>query len=168
MGYTTEFYGKFTVEPPLNQSEIDYLNKFSHTRRMDRTKGEYYVDNAGFAGQDREDDILDYNRPPSTQPSLWCNWIPTEDGAGIEWNESEKFYRSAEWIEYIIDNFLKPRAKASQSGDPQFDNFTFDHTVSGVIECEGEDRHDVWLLTVDENVVMDNRNTAVYGSHQGG
>ena len=165
MGYHTEFIGHFTVEPPLNEAERTYLTKFAQTRRMDRAKGSYYVDNAGDYGQDREDDVRDYNRPPSDQPSLWCQWVPSADGTRIEWDGNEKFYSSQEWITYIIDNFLKPNAKASTSGDSQFDDFTFDHKVSGVIECEGEDRQDTWLLTVEDNNVLGNRD-AVYGSRR--
>ncbi len=56
MGYTTEFAGHITITPPLNAEEIAYLTKFANTRRMARTKGPYYVDNPGFAGQDHEAD----------------------------------------------------------------------------------------------------------------
>jgi len=157
MGYHTEFNGHFTVTPPLNEAERTYLTKFAETRRMNRTKGSYFVGGTGFMGQGNDGDVLDHNRPPSDQPGLWCQWIPNEDGTKIEWDGAEKFYNSTEWIQYIIDNFLKPGALASKSGEEQFKDFTFDHVVSGVVECEGEERSDVWLLTVDENNVMGNR-----------
>ena len=41
--------------------------------------------------------------------------------------------------------------------DPEFARFTFDHTVNGTIEAQGEDPDDAWTLTVTENVV-----TALY------
>ena len=68
MGYTTEFSGSVKIEPPLNEEEIAFLNKFSDTRRMNRRKGPYYVDNAGMAGQDREPDIIDYNSLTRASP----------------------------------------------------------------------------------------------------
>lgn len=34
MGYTTEFSGSVSISPPLNQAEIDFLNKFSESRRL--------------------------------------------------------------------------------------------------------------------------------------
>ena len=36
MGNTTEFSGQINIEPPLNEQEIEFLNKFANTRRMHR------------------------------------------------------------------------------------------------------------------------------------
>jgi len=176
MGYTSDFTGYVTVEPPLNESEVAFLSKFSGTRRMHRDKGPYYVDNAGFAGQDREDDILDYNRPPEGQPSLWCSWAfaggdvdpgyaPDVDfGSAIFWDGAEKFYCSSEWMAYIINHFLKPGAVASTSGDPQFKDFTFNHTVNGEISVQGEDAEDVWRIVVEDTVVKVAEGYITYGT----
>lgn len=163
MGYHTEFDGEVTIDPPLNDAERTYINKFCETRRMSRTKGPYYVDNAGFAGQDREDDINNYNRPPQGQPGLWCKWEVSEDGSDIHWSGAEKFYDAAEWMQYLIDHFLKPGAEASQmTEDPQFANFTFDHVVNGEIDAEGEEQGDVWKLVVKDNVVSTKRARLVW------
>ena len=153
MGYTTTFIGKINIEPVLNAEEIDYLNKFSGTRRMNRIKGPYYVDNAGMAGQDHEEDILNYNQPPDGQPGLWCQWVPTEDGSALVWDEVEKFYDAAEWMKYLIEHFLKP-GPIAKSIEP--DRFTFlrGHTLSGVIEAQGEESDDRWDLVVADNKVM--------------
>jgi hypothetical protein len=91
MGYTTEFDGQVTVTPPLNEHEVAYLRRFADTRRMARAKGPYYT-GAGFRGQDDEADVTDYSHPPAGQPGLWCQWVPTDDGTGIEWDGGEKFY----------------------------------------------------------------------------
>lgn len=64
MGYTTEFQGQIKIEPPLNAAEIEYLQKFASTRRMDRTTGPYFVDGSGFKGQGHDADIRDHNTPP--------------------------------------------------------------------------------------------------------
>jgi len=162
MGYTTDFEGHVTITPPLNHEEVEYLNKFADTRRMKRTKGPYYVDNAGFAGQDNEDDILDYNCPDDSQPSLWCQWNPSDDGTKIEWDGSEKFYSSETWMAYLIDNFLKPGALASTVDDPQFDGFTFDHVVNGDIYAQGEDANDMWILSVVDNETQVRQGHVVY------
>jgi hypothetical protein len=153
MGYTTEFTGSVAVVPPLNLSEITYLRKFNETRRMSRTRGPYYVGGGGYMGQDREEDVLDYNNPDPTQPGLWCKWMPTEGGDAIEWDGNEKFYCSEEWMVYLIDHFLKLGAAAASSGEQQFTGFTFDHVVNGVIEAQGEDADDMWRLVVKDNVV---------------
>ncbi len=171
MGYTTEFEGSITVNPPLNADEVSYLNDFSATRRMNRSKGPYYANRGsdGF-GQDRESDILDYNREPEGQPGLWCQWAATEDGTSIEWNGAEKFYSSAEWMKYIIDHFFTPDAVASLDligsarQDARFLHFTFDHTFDGLIKAQGEDSDDTWLLKVENNNVMVAQAVVSYGT----
>lgn len=149
MGYTTEFDGKVEIVPPLNEAEIQFLKKFSGTRRMLREKGPYYVDGGGFAGQDHEPDIFDYNEPPDGQPSLWCQWVPAEDGNFIEWDGNEKFYCAKEWMEYIIDHFLKPECIARE----QLPFLQANHVVNGVIIAQGEDDDDRWALFVLDNAV---------------
>lgn len=152
MGYTTDFNGAIEVSPPLNPQEVEYLRKFSDTRRMNREKGPYFVDGRGGGGQGGgDDDIIGYNEPPEGQPGLWCHWVPTEFGEDIEWDGGEKFYNSVEWMEYIIDHFLKPDGHSK--GQPGFEAFTFDHICNGVIYAEGEDPDDRWALRVKDNVV---------------
>lgn len=151
MGYSTDFYGEVEIYPPLNEKEIEFLNKFSDTRRMDRKKGPYYVDGGGLCGQDREADIIDYNRPPAGQPGLWCQWVPNEDGTKIMWNGAEKFYSADEWMKYLVDHFIgkNPIAKNEDSKL----SFLQSHVVHGVIEAQGEDRSDHWYLIVENNEV---------------
>lgn len=148
MGYTTDFSGDVAVVPPLNEAECAYLTKFAETRHMTRTKGPYYL-----GGPRDEADVTDGNTPAPGQPELWCNWVPTEDGAAIEWSGAEKFYGATEWMRYLINHFLKPGAVASTSGDKQFAGFTFDHVVNGAIDAYGEDPNDRWRLRVKDNDV---------------
>lgn len=152
MGYTTDFTGEVTIEPPLNENEIKYLTKFAETRRMDREQGPYYVNDPEDFGQGKEG-VRDFNAPPEGQPGLWCQWVPTSDGTKIKWDGGEKFYDSEEWMVYIIDHFLRPDAKAASVAHPQFSKFTFDHVVNGVIVAQGEDPDDKWALFVKDNEV---------------
>lgn len=152
MGYTTDFWGTVSVVPPLNQAEADYLATFNETRHMVRENGPYFVDGQRFSPYDAAD-IVDANRSDSSQPGLWCQWIPTDDLAGIEWDQGEKFYASAEWMKWIIDHLLKPGAHAATSDNPQFEQFTFDHVCNGAIEAQGEDSDDRWRLRVNDNAV---------------
>jgi len=133
LGYSTEFTGRFLLNKPLDEETYSFLVKLNETRRMARrlgpeygVEGELYVDGGGEFGQDQESSIIDYNRPPSTQPCLWCQWRPTEDHKGIEWDGGEKFYCYREWLKYITDNFLTPKG----------------YTLSGVVEYQGEDSDD--------------------------
>lgn len=120
MGYSTDFEGEFRLSKPLTNDQKSYLVMFADTRRMKRdvvkiesipkieknleclelleklklplgNEGEYYC-GKGMAGQDHDPSILDYNTPPSTQPSLWVQWVPNDDGTAIQWQGSEKFY----------------------------------------------------------------------------
>src|SRR3970040_709835 len=63
-------------------------------------KGAYFVGAAGSfgaefpAGQEggiwpEADDVVDHNRPPESQPELWCQWRPAPDGSELEWDGGE-------------------------------------------------------------------------------
>jgi hypothetical protein len=155
MGYTTDFEGEFTVEPTLTKEQAAYLKAFSDTRRMMRDadkadnirdplrdavglpvgkEGEYFVAGRGFMGQDKDESVIDSNREPSTQPGLWCQWEPNEDGTKLRWNGTEKFYSYVEWLEYIDTNFLKPWGRK----------------LVGAVSWQGEDSSDYGLLTAGE------------------
>ncbi|GAB3970754.1 hypothetical protein V1634_22390 [Plantactinospora veratri] len=162
MGYETRFSGQVHIAPPLNAAELRYLTRFAEVRHMHRTRGPYFVDGGGHAGQDIEPDVLDGSEPPTGQPGLWCQWVPSGDGSALGWDEEEKFYDAERWMAYLIDTFLRPGATlAGELAAPipgrvypeEFAEFTFDHVVDGVIEAEGEEPDDRWRLEVRENVV---------------
>ena len=158
MGYTTIFDGQISVEPPLNPEEITYLKKFANTRRMACEQGPYYANRGRFCGEKPNDpEIFNYNTPPDGQPSLWCDWVPTEDGAAIEWNGAEKFHDADEWMQYLIDHFIggAPQAKTALS-------FLQGHTLNGEIEARGEDPDDRWKLVVEDNGVFVAEGSIVY------
>jgi len=145
MGYTTDFEGTFKLNKPLDDETYTFLCKFNETRRMKRNlppqfgiDGEFYVDGGGFCGQDHEDNIVDFNSPPSTQPGLWCQWRPTEDRLGIEWDGGEKFYEYTEWLKYIVQRFLAPK----------------DYILNGVVKYWGEDRDDFGVISVIDNSIV--------------
>ena len=89
MGYTTDFKGRFELNKELSPKMAQYLTLFNETRRMKRNadevfgiEGEFFVFGGGSFGQDHEENIIDYNGAPSTQPGLWCQWTPTSDLMG--------------------------------------------------------------------------------------
>ena len=144
MGYTSEFHGEIDIDPPLNGAEIAFLTAFAEERH--------------------EDD--------PAAPGIWCQWVPGpfSSGASLAWDRGEKFYNAAEWMAYLIDHFLKPGASAQgaadeldrfgrvvgQRPDPldEFEAFGFNHVLNGVIEVQGEDSDDRWVLTVKDNEVF--------------
>ena len=158
MGYTTDFYGSLKFNKPVEEWLVDYINKFSDTRRMKRdpekikelfpdweskcfngnlgVDGCYFIGGGGFAGQDHDKSILDYNRPPVRQPGLWCQWIINYNGE-LEWDGNEKFYEYVEWLEYLVENFFAPLG----------------YILNGDIEFQGEDYDDFGTIHVIDNVV---------------
>jgi hypothetical protein len=143
MGYTTDFDGKFVLNKPLSNEMYNYLAKFNESRRMARklpakygVEGEFFV-GGGFMGQDQDDNIISYNSPPKTQPSLWCQWRPTVDRLHIEWDEGEKFYHYKEWIVYLIHKILAPAG----------------YVLNGDVMYYGEDSGDRGVIRIKDNVV---------------
>lgn len=147
MGYTTNFSGEFVLSEDLSLPQERYLRALSDTRRMKRDpviagslpdplrvavdlpigeEGCYFVGGGGFAGQDRDSSILDYNEPPRGQPGLWCQWEPSSGGSSIVWNGAEKFYNYLEWLRYLLDHFLLP----------------WGYELTGEVDWSGEDPSD--------------------------
>ena len=143
MGYTTEFRGQFNLNKELDDDTFNLLTGLAGTRRMARDiegfgeEGEFFIDGKGFMGQDKDETVIDQNRPPKTQPSLWLQWVPTDDRMGIEWDCGEKFYHYVEWIEYLIEKILAPRG----------------YVLNGDVEWCGEEWDDTGTISIVDNVV---------------
>jgi len=148
MGYNSEFKGGFLLNKALDDVTFNFLNKLANTRRMARkvdakygVQGEFYVDGTGDSGQGREPNVIDFNVAPRTQPGLWCQWVPTEDRRGIEWDGGEKFYAYIQWIEYIISKVLAPRG----------------YVLNGNVKWRGEDFDDTGVIEIHDNMVQGKR-----------
>ncbi len=158
MGYTTEFDGSVSIEPPLSAEEVSYINKFSSSRRMHRKNGQYFVDGTGDFGQNQDDDVIDHNHPDPSQPGLWCQWVASDDGTTLEWDGGEKFYEATAWMEYFMEHFIGATPLA-QKDLP----FLTGHKCNGEIEADGEESDDNWLLIVKDNIVTTKTGKVVYG-----
>lgn len=176
MGYTTEFEGSFKVEPPLNTDEVAFLAKFAETRRMLRKEGPYFVGDFSSGRVDipapgdtsestavafgapmvtvprcvLDAGVLNHNAPPEGQPGLWCQWVPTEDGSTLKWDEGEKFYNAEKWIQYLIDHFIGSNPIARQLFPREF-AFLQGHIVYGLVLAKGEYSDDIWAIEVENN-----------------
>ena len=159
MGYTTDFDGYFTVTPRLDEDQVAYLKKFSETRRMKRDaaktalrpdplreavglpvgpEGGYFVGaEADFGQEFGADDVTNSNYAPRDQPSLWCQWVPTDDGGTIEWNGAEKFYNYIEWLQYFVDHFFKPWGRV----------------LNGSVRWAGEELGDCGVIFAKDNQI---------------
>ncbi len=109
MGYTTEFSGSFTLDKPLSWEHAAILRGLHDLERGD-------LDGA---------------------PDAYCQWVPTRDRRGIEWDGGEKFYKYTEWLQFIIDKYLK----------------TWGYRVSGSVDYSGESSDDIGCLEIADNKV---------------
>jgi len=173
MGYTTYFDGEFELDKPLTQKQGDYLRQFNSIRHMMRdaveagkspdlireavglpigVQGCYFVGEGGVYGQcdypfnKKPNGIQNYNRPPQGQPGLWCQWTVSPDNKFIEWDEGEKFYCYSEWLDYIIQNFLKPWGRK----------------LNGEVTWRGEGEGDIGIIIVEDNVMSTKLGRIVY------
>ena len=117
MGYTTDFEGSFKISPPLSQEHVRELTAFSEERH-----GGNMTPCAGF-------------------PGFWCDWAPNEDGTELSWNGGEKFYDYVEWLDLVIERFLK----------------RWGHTLDGEVTWQGESPGDRGIIIVHGNEVSTKR-----------
>ena len=72
------------------------------------------------------------------QPGLWCQWVPSDDGTTLAWDEGEKFYNYIEWLQYLIGHFIKPWGRI----------------LSGEVYWQGEESDDFGKIVVRDNEVL--------------
>lgn len=146
MGYSTDFEGSFFLDRKLDQETFELINGLATTRRMKRkglskkfgVDGEFFYDKTSKdSGQEHTPDIVDYNRPPSTQPSLWLQWHVEDDMQTISWDGGEKFYCYVEWIQYLIEKILNPKG----------------YVLNGTVKWLGEDPADSGKIRIKNNIV---------------
>jgi hypothetical protein len=159
MGYTTDFSGSFKFDKPLTPEQVAYLQRFNQSRRFKRNpevlkgmpdplreavglpigpEGCFYVgpEDDNF-GQDKDASTVDYNRPPSEQPGLWCQWTVNDEGTELAWDEGEKFYEYVEWLRYLISHFFEK----------------WGIKLTGEVHWQGEDSDDRGTIYVKDNKV---------------
>ena len=153
MGYSTDFVGNLTVTPRLNDHEIEYLNAFRQSRRCVRPGGPYEVPGNPRAESSADFEAEHYNELAAGQPNLWCDWQVCWDGDCIAWDGTEKSYSMVPWLRYLINHFLKPGAKAE--GHPGFEEFTFDHAVTGMVVGCRRDTKELFSVRVIDNRVVE-------------
>ncbi|WP_394941155.1 hypothetical protein [Psychromicrobium sp. YIM B11713] len=149
MGYSTDFSGTLNVTPPLNQAERDFLADFANTRHTSPEGLLFVTQPEGF--------YVSGNEPQGGKPGIWCHWVAGEDG-NLTWDEEEKTYNHAEWLDWIITDLFGPDSRdfvqQRLSEDPRLQHFTHDHIVNGIIEASGEDSGDLWRIKVTNNNVQ--------------
>jgi len=149
MSYRTEFDGVFRLDRPLTAAHARYLTAFAKSRRVHLPPEavsqltDPIREAAGLPTVPAYRVALplgkpyDFNTPPKGQPGLWCQWRPTANATGIEWDRCSNFYDYVEWLQYLIDHFLKP----------------WGYTLTGTVRWRGEEFDDVGRITVTANAI---------------
>ncbi len=118
MGYTTEFVGQFSFDKPLQAGQVEALTEFAEA---------------------------DHRKGVNGEPGNYCQWIPTSDGSGLVWDQNEKFYDYIEWLEFLIERFVKP----------------WGYVLNGAVDWQGEVSEDQGVLHVKDNRVLAVKNVIV-------
>jgi len=94
-------------------------------------------------GDDNDKSVIDFNKPPSTQPGLWCQWIiegygeDFKDESELVWDGGEKFEEYIKWLEYLLKTFFIP----------------WGYTLNGEVEWVGEKSSDLGKIVITNNVI---------------
>lgn len=88
--------------------------------------------------QEKLGKLADDRHDATEFPGNYCQWVPTDDGLGIAWDQNEKFYDYVEWLQYVIDEILKPAG----------------YELIGMVEYQGDDVDDHGYLTIEDDRVV--------------
>lgn len=99
--------------------------------------GEYFANPGNDFGQHGDNSVIDSNRPPTSQPGLWCQWTVSKSNKHLEWDGGEKFYYYTEWLQYLINKFFTP----------------WGVKLTGEVIWQGESAGDVGKIVVVDNMV---------------
>ena len=146
MSYHTDFTGHFTFNQMLDTKTAMFINQLSRTRRVthapDKLIEQGFLNDYGVEGewfvQRNTNAVLNFNTPPSTQPSLYLEWRVSDDKKRLYWNGAEKFYHYIEWLEYLIDNILKPK----------------NYSLNGTVYFQGENEDDSGVIEIKNNYIL--------------
>lgn len=125
--------GRFTLNKPLEDGIYKQIKGLMETRRVKRdpqkleelgfglakdfgTEGEFFFINGRELeeklkekGLTDDPSIIAFNKSPKTQPSLYCPWEISDNKKEIYCEaEPDGVREPVEWLEYIVENFLKP------------------------------------------------------------
>lgn len=59
-----------------------------------------------------------------------------------------------EWLQYVLDHFLRRGALAEASRRSEFEAFTFNHSLSGAVAMYCEDTGELSLIGVEDGRVL--------------
>lgn len=139
MGYQTDFVGYLYVQPALNETEIEFVNKASGTH-LPRPGGQLYA----VEGASGRSAWLEAEAPPG-----WSNWCCCSEGCCLSYDGGDQANHMIPWIRYLAGTYLVPGATAEGRGG--FEDFTFDHFLNGMVVGSRRDNRQLFAITANDN-----------------
>jgi hypothetical protein len=140
MGYTTDFENSIEITPMLTDDFCERFNKAT-----EGTPGRAYVSQGGANGTTFPDMLPNFQH---TELHSWCDWQLDNYGdtssTTLSWNQSEKFYDYAHWLQEVVDIVLREEPEAK---------------FEGTITWQGEEPDDKGKLSIGP----DNKVLVAYG-----
>ena len=128
------FIGCIRVSPPLNDIEVGFLRDLSESGRTLRS--------------------TPTGRGNTDVPFARLAWEVCDEGCCLSWGRE---HEATKWMQpsltFLIDHLFRDGAEGE--GRRQFEGFTFDHVLSGVVVGRGRRDADTALVEVADNVVSE-------------
>ena len=153
MGYDTEYLGHLNVTPPLNPAEVEWLSGFADWGALPdgdpfrlpmnprAELAQAFADRGGALSQ------------PRTVPTGIQDWRVCTHGDRISWQRREKSNDATAVLRFLVEHYLGPEATAKGCGRDEFAQFTFDHSLDGIIAASRNDTEELFLITVTDSVI---------------
>ena len=130
----SDFIGCIRVSPPLNDDERDFLRDLAESGRTLRS--------------------TPTGRGNTDVPFARLAWQARDDGCCLSWVDDRE---TTTWMQaslrFLVDHLFRPGAEGE--GRRQFEGFTFDHVLSGVVVGQGRGDADATLVEVTDDVVSE-------------
>ena len=173
MGYSTDFFGSFTLDKPLTAIQIEYLNMFANTRRVKRDPIKLHLMKLEGSGNTRCFELLEeLGLPMGGEGDFYCgtgysgqdggSFNSSKDNSVVDYN-SEPSTQCGLWCQW---NPSDDGTEIVWDGSEKFYHYiewleyliaTFlkpwGYKVNGIVEWQGEDRGDTGVIEVVDNVV---------------
>lgn len=148
MGFSTEYLGFVTITPPLNRAEAEWLTGFADWGGLPDGDPFRLPMNPRAAIAQAFRDRGGSMSSPGGIPSGVYDWRVCEHGDRIMWRRMEKSNDAEQALSFLVDHYLGHSAKAKNSDNPDFADFTFDHHLDGVVAGQRDDTDELFLLRV--------------------
>ena len=152
MGLHTSYLGHIRIAPALSPDEIEFVRRFNETRHCGEDSAPLRTVQHP-AENESTGDVGAYNRAAPGMPGLWCPWTCCAAGCCLHWDGVEKPDSPQQWLEYLIDRFLRPGALLGDDPEARRLGLTFDHVLDGVLVGERRETSELFALEVERNVV---------------